>query len=68
MVAKGLRSKRGNAAGPTAFSAMLRNPVYAGNIVANRASSAGKHEPLVESDTFRAVEQALALMGRSRPS
>lgn len=46
---------------------ILRNPFYAGVIVWNGQTYAGKHEPVVNLDEFERIQKLIARPGRSRP-
>jgi len=55
----GLRTKRGNKVSTSTIHKMLRNPIYRGKFMWNRIEYNGKHEPIVKSSLWFAVQDML---------
>jgi hypothetical protein len=55
----GLSTKKGRPLSKSAVGKMLRNPFYIGVIRFNNREYPGAHEPLIDNDTFYAVQKKL---------
>lgn len=65
MTERGLRSRKGNPLSISSFWDMLTCPFYAGFVVYQHRLYAGVHEPIVDMETYRAVQRKLIKRRRS---
>jgi site-specific DNA recombinase len=63
----GLQSKRGTPLSPEVIRAILRNPIYIGDIRWKGEYFAGKHEPIVSRELFQAVQDRFGGTNVARP-
>jgi len=61
---RGLRTKKNKSVSPQTFEQVLRNPIYAGRIVAWDIDVQGRHQAIVGEEVFRKVQ--MILDGRRR--